>query len=176
MGRPLWKLCGPWPRAAFTELADPEMLRRKDKQYVAAVWPWDAQIFGAEWTSRFRIDPGQRAASYPLILADSFDSSYSSRPSAVLTLDLMGLNRLSDVEVGINGTPLQWNGVHYNHYDHGWWNDVVRFDAPASALRSGRNTIELRRLKDNSGFEGAVEVRKCILDLEYPDTFAPGSI
>jgi len=58
----------------------------------------------------------------------------------------------------------------------GCWNDVVRFDVPASALRSGQNTIELRRTKDNPGFEGAVEVRKCILELNYPDTFAPGSI
>jgi hypothetical protein len=88
----------------------------------------------------------------------------------------MGLNRLSDVEVGINGIPLQWNGYHYNHYDHGCWNDIVQFDVPASALCSGKNTIELRRMKENQGFVGAVEVRKCILDLKYPDTLAPGRI
>ena len=46
----------------------------------------------------------------------------------------------------------------------------------ASALHSGENTIELRRIKDNPGFVGAIEVRKCIVDLKYPNKFAPGSI
>jgi hypothetical protein len=46
----------------------------------------------------------------------------------------------------------------------------------ASALHSGEKTIEFRRIHENSGFEGAVEVRKCMLELRVPDTFAPGSI
>jgi hypothetical protein len=167
---------GSFARAAFTKLADPEMLERRDKQYVAAVWPWDAQIFGVEWSSRFRIDSGQRSASYPLTIADSFDPSDLSQPGAILTLDLKGINRLSDIEISINGTLLQWNGYHYNHYDHGCWNDIVQFDVPVSTLRSGKNTIQVRRMKENQGFAGAVEVRKCILDLKYPDTFAPGKI
>ena len=111
-----------------------------------------------------------------LIIADPLDHLDLSQPGAILTLDLKGINRLSDVEISINGTLLQWNGYHYNHYDHGCWNDIVQFDVPASALRSGKNTIELRRIRENPEFEGTIEVRKCILDLKYPDTFAPGRI
>jgi len=100
-----------------------------------------------------------------LIIADPLDHLDLSQPGAIFTLDLKGINRLSDVEISINGTLLQWNGYHYNHYDHGCWNDIVQFDVPASALRSGKNTIELRRIRENPEFEGTIEVRKCILDL-----------
>ncbi len=61
---------GPVDRALFDELANPEALALKDKQYVLAVWPPDAQIYYAPWTSRFRLAPGETAASYPLVVAD----------------------------------------------------------------------------------------------------------
>ncbi len=159
---------GPFSLEALRELAVPENLKFKDKQYVVAVWPWDAQIYYVPWTSRFRLAAGEKSMSYEFKLADETGGS------GVLTLDLMGINRLGDFEIRFNGTRLEWNGYQYNHYDHGCWNDVVKLTVPGSALRVGRNAIELRRVKDNPGFTGAVEVRKCILDLTYPKSFEPG--
>jgi len=169
---------GPFARAALTELADPAALAFADKQYVAAVWPDGAQVYYASWTSRFRLPPGEASASYPLRIADDLDAARAAglEPSALLTLDLMGINRLGDIRVLVNATPLEWNGYHYNHYDHGCWNDVVQFPVPAYALRRGENRIELQRVEPNPGFAGAVEVRKCILEVTYPAGFAPGSI
>jgi hypothetical protein len=40
----------------------------------------------------------------------------------------------------------------------------------------GENVLGLRRLAACPGFEGAIEVRKCVLDLAYPPGFAPGRI
>ena len=170
---------GPFDRAAFTELADPEGLAGQDKQYVVAVWPPDAQVYyHAKWQSRFALAPDVAEASYPLRLADDIegDRQRGRAPTAVLTLDLKGLNRLSDLEVSINGVPVAWTGYQYNHYDHGCWNDIVRFAVPASCLRTGENRIGLRRCAPTPGFAGAVEVRKCLLDLAYPTGFAPGRV
>ncbi|MBM4028056.1 MAG: hypothetical protein FJ280_22075 [Planctomycetes bacterium] len=170
---------GPFDRAAFTELADPEALAGKDKQYVVAVWLPDAQIYyQAKWQSRFALAPDAVEASYPLRIADDIegDRQRGRAPAAVLTLDLKGVNRLSDLKVSINGAPLAWTGYQYNHYDHGCWNDIVRFTVPASCLRTGENRIGLRRCAPTPGFAGAVEVRKCVLDLAYPSGFAPGRV
>lgn len=170
---------GPFSRRAFTELADPDELRFGDKQYVAAVWPWDEAIYcGTGWTSAFRVDPGQATASYPLRIADDLEEVRRRNllPTALLTLDLMGINRLTDVQVTVNGAPLTWNGCHYNHFDHGCWNDIVQFDVPVAALCRGENTIELHRATANPGFASTVEVRKCVLDIAYPRTFAPGRV
>jgi hypothetical protein len=169
---------GPFDPAAFTELADPQRLEFADKQYVAAVWPSDAQIYGAPWTSRFRLEPGQDSGSLSLRMADDLAEAVRRgyAPAAVLTLDLMGLNRLSDIEVALNDTPLEWNGYHYNHYDHGCWSDVVKFEVPAPAWRRGANSLELRRVRPTPGFAGALQVRKCILEVKYQNGFAPGRI
>jgi len=169
---------GPFPRAAFTELADPDALAFRDKQYVAAVWPGDAQIYNSPWASRFRLTPDETTATYRLRIADYLDAAAERQcpPAVLLTLDLQGLNRLTDVEVTVNGSPAKWTGYHYNHYDHGCWNDLVRFTLPASTLRPGDNSIELRRVRENPGFAGAVEVRKCVLELKYPNAFAPGAV
>ncbi|MEI8352623.1 MAG: hypothetical protein WCG36_09995, partial [bacterium] len=170
---------GPFDRAAFTELADPEALVWKDKQYVAAVWPREAQIYcDAKWKSRFALAPDATETSYPLRIADDIGAAARRGivPEGVLTLDLKGVNRLTDIEVSLNGTPLRWNGYAYNHYDHGCWLDVARFNVPAACLRNGENRIGLRRLVVMPGFEGDIEVRKCVLDLMYPSTFAPGKI
>jgi hypothetical protein len=169
---------GPFDRAALTELADPDGLALRDKQYVAAVWPSDAQIYYAPWTSRFRLLPDQDSATCGLRVADDVTaaSEHNMAPAITLTLDLMGINRMSDVEVALNGTPLQWNGCAYNHYDHGCWNDLVQFDVPIAVLRSGENALSLRRLRVLAGFAGAVEVRKCVLDVRYPHTFTPGHL
>ncbi len=167
---------GPFAWDALTELADPEALRFRDKQYVAAVWPADAQIYGTPWTSRFRLGPEEETASYPLRVADDLEDARARgrRPGAALTLDLKGINRLGDVAVCLNGVPLEWDGFHYNHYDHGCWNDIVRFRVPASAVRQGENHIEVRRRARCAGFAGAVEVRKCLLDVTYGAGFTPG--
>ena len=159
---------GPFSVKALRELGNPENLKLKNKQYVVAVWPWDAAIYYVPWTSKFRLTPGEKTASYQFKMADE------SGAQGVLTLDLMGINRLGDIEIRFNGTPLEWNGYQYNHYDHGCWNDTVQFTVPGSALLAGRNTIELCRVNENPGFAGAVEVRKCILDLAYPKGLAPG--
>ncbi|MBM3471707.1 MAG: hypothetical protein FJX75_00365 [Armatimonadetes bacterium] len=160
---------GPWDQSALTELADPDALRLADKQYVLAVWPPDAQIYNHEWVSRFRLDPGETEASYPLRIAD--DLAGAARcgvsPSALLTLDLKGVNRLDDIEVSINGLPLQPDSYRYNHYDHGCWNGVVQYDVPPQALRRGDNALALRRLREYVGFEGALEVRKCVLEIGF---------
>jgi hypothetical protein len=171
---------GPFDRAAFTELADPERLDGKDKQYVLALWPWDGQIYqdSCPWKSRFRMEPEEMECACALRIADNLDAAIRQgrAPGAVLALDLKGVNRLSDLEVSANGVPLAWTGYQYNHYDHGCWNDVVRFTVPAACLRTGENRIGLRRLAATPGFAGAVEVRKCVLDLVYPSGFAPGSV
>jgi hypothetical protein len=169
---------GPVPRAAFSELADPEAVAFCDKQYVMAVWPADAQIYTAPWTSRFRLRPEEQAATATLRIADDLEAARrrGCLPTGLLTLDLQGLNRLSDLEVRVNGVAVDWTGYHYSHYDHGCWDDLLQFRVPASALAQGENTLELRRRVENPGFAGAVEVRKCILDLKYPDSFSPGSI
>ncbi|MCC6445784.1 MAG: hypothetical protein IT210_20310 [Armatimonadetes bacterium] len=169
---------GPIARQSFIELSHPEAVFLGDKQYVMAVWPWDAQIFGSPWKSRFRVAPGEPSASCPLRVADDFDAALARNrmPAALLILDLAGVNRLDDIDVCINGASLAWNGYHYNHYDHGCWNDIVQFHVPARSLRAGDNDIELVRLRENEGFDGDIEVRKCILDLNYPPAFQPGSL
>jgi hypothetical protein len=160
---------GPFDPLALTELADPEALAGKDKQYVAAMWPADAQVYYGRWQSRFALKPGQDAAVLVLEIADCRrELDGAAAPHACLTLDLMGVNRLADLEVSINGAPLRWNGTVYNHYDHGCWNEVVQFEVPGSRLLTGENRIGLRRLAETPGFAGAIEVRKCILDLAFP--------
>jgi hypothetical protein len=160
---------GPFAREALTELADPDALVGKDKQYVLAVWPWDAQIFVDPWTSSFRLEPGQRQAWRELRLADDFASLLrrGKRFGATLTLEWKGLNRMEDVDILLNGTALTWNGSVYNHYDHGCWNDIVQYRIPETALLQGSNRLELLRKVENSGFMGAVEVRKCLVDLIF---------
>jgi len=169
---------GPFPRQTFTELAEPSAMAFGDKQYVAAVWPSDHQIYQSHWTSRFRLAPDEPRAAYPLRIADDLPEAQRRdlAPSAVLTLDLMGLSAIDDVEIRVNDVPLAWNGDLYNHYDHGGWNDVVRFDAPTAALRQGENAVTIHRLKDNPGFSGNIEVRKCVLEIRYRRTFCPGTI
>ncbi|MEI6972060.1 MAG: hypothetical protein WCL44_11155 [bacterium] len=162
---------GPFDHAALTELADPDELAGKDKQYVVAVWARDAQIYYQEtWRSGFAMAPDEQAASHSLRIADDMAAAVrlGREPESVLTLDLKGVNRRSDIEVSINGLPLAWAGYQYNHYDHGCWSDIVRFRVPVSCLRLGENCIGLRRLAPTPGFDGAVEVRKCVLDLAYP--------
>jgi hypothetical protein len=107
-----------------------------------------------------------------LRLAD--DASSGRIASAVLTLDLKGMNRIEDIDVRFNGVSLAWNGYRYNHFDHGCWNDTLQYVVPPALPQCGANTIELRRLAENAGFAGAVEVRKCILDVKYSNSFAPG--
>ena len=168
---------GPFARAALDDLADPQALAGKDKQYVLAVWPSDAQIFNTPWTSSFRLDPDQSLASRTLRIADDLDQARRMGRSfiAILTVEWKGLNRLGDVEIALNGVPLAWNGYDYNHYDHGCWNDTVQYGVPAGVLQCGSNTLELRRVRSNPGFAGATEVRKCILDLSFGATITPGS-
>jgi hypothetical protein len=170
---------GPFDRAALYDLADPEALALADKEYVATMWPADAQIYhDGKWKSRFALPPDANEAVYPLRIAD--DIAAATRrglaPKGVLTLDLKGLNRLTDIEVSLNGVPLSSDGATYNHYDHGCWLDVIQFEVPARALQTGDNALRIRRLVDTPGFAGAIEVRKCVLELTYPHTISPGSI
>jgi hypothetical protein len=170
---------GPFDRLAFSELADPASLAWKDKQYAAAMWPPEAQIYyDGKWKSRFTLPPGAPEVVFRLRIAEDIEAAVQRgrAPRGVLTLDFKGLNRLADLEVSLNGVLLKWNGSQYNHYDHGCWLDVLGFDVPAHALRLGDNLIGLRRLAASPGFAGALEVRKCVLDLVYPPAFAPGSV
>lgn len=167
---------GPFDRAILTEPAEPERMALKDRMYVAAVWPADAQVYYAPWTSRFSLRPGQERVEWNLALAD--DGEGAARrglaPLVLLTLDLMGLNRLSDIEVSLNGHLAAWTGYQYNHYDHGCWNEVVQFRLPPAAVAAGNTVLRIRRLNETPGFAGSVEVRKCILEVNYPRAFAPG--
>jgi len=161
---------GPFDRAAFTELADRQALAFADKQYVASVWGFRPRIYFDFWTSRFSMTPNQNSATCAVHVADDFAAATrtSKRPRAVLTLDLRGINRVSDVEVSVNGKPVQWNGYEYNHWDHGYWDDILEFDVPISALRQGENMIQIERKRENEGFAGTVEARKCFLEILYP--------
>lgn len=166
---------GPFSRLAFTELADPAALAHKDKQYVATLWQWDSFPCAEPWHSVFVLKPDEASAAYTLAMTDELaDLNHWALPTVVLTLDLMGVNRLSDMEVLFNDTLLVWTGYRYNHYDHGCWNDVVQFTVPAHCLLAGDNRITLRRRAATPGFAGDIEVRKCILDVRYPEGYAPG--
>ena len=168
---------GPFDRTLLTELAHPTRMATGDKHYAAAMWPWDAQIYGdAWWESRWRLRPGDKEAAFMLRIADDTEHPRFGDCRATLTLDLKGLNRLDDVAVLVGGHPLARNGYHYNHYDHGCWNDVLGFDVPVGALRQGENKLCLRRERHYSGFGGSVEVRKCVLEIRYSQTFAPGRL
>lgn len=159
---------------ALTELGDEAALQCADKQYVVAVWPWDAQIFQQPWESRVRLEPGDRRATLHLRLADDPASWGSRVPEAALTLDWMGLNRRDDVAVLLNGAELRPIGERYNHWDHGCWDDLLRYDVPAGSLRSGENELAVERRATYEGFAGAIQVRRCVLDVRYPKGFAPG--
>jgi len=164
---------GPFALDIFSELAEPDRMNYEDKQYVAAMWPWDAQIYYADlWVSRFRLDPGQNTASFVMNVADEVDGKI--RPEGLLTLDFMGINTMDDVDVLMNGVVLEWNGYQYNHYDNGCWNDIVQFTVPCGAMKKGENVMKLVRRRDYSGFAGSIQVRKCVLDLRYPKSFSPG--
>ena len=80
----------------------------------------------------------------------------------------MGINLVDDVQILLNATPLRWNGYEYNHWEHGCWDDILEYDVPLGALRQGANRVEIRRMRENPGFVGNVEVRKCILEIKYP--------
>jgi hypothetical protein len=162
---------GPLPARAFDELACPDRLRGQTKRYVYAVWPQDRQIFYEPWTSLFRLEPGQASATWPLrTAAETAPGGKTSGPHAVvLTLDLKGTNRIDDVAVDLNGTEPGWTGYHYNHYDHGCWTDIVQFAVPPAALRPGTNELRLSRRRATPGFQGAIEVRKCLLDVVFPE-------
>ncbi|NPV46114.1 MAG: hypothetical protein HPY69_04085 [Armatimonadetes bacterium] len=168
---------GPFDRAMLTELADPGRMAAGDKQYVATLWPWDAQIYGNEWwESRWRLRPGETEARYTLRVADDTRHPRFADCRAVLRLDLKGLNHHDDVTVLVGGQPVAWNGYHYNHYDHGCWNDILGFDVPVGALRQGGNELCLRRERHYAGFSGSIEVRRCVLEICYSHTFAPGRL
>ena len=142
------------------------------------MWPNDAQIYYAHWQSRFALAPGAESAELEMRIADDVAEAAAAglAPSALLTLDLKGINHLGDIEVRCNGTPAVWDGYHYNHWDHGTWTDIVRYTVPPGALRKGENSIGLFRLAPTEGFDGPLEVRKCILELKYPKSFAPGRL
>jgi len=161
---------GPFDESLYNDLADPATMAFQDKRYTTAVWPFRAEIFGPYWTSRFKISPSESSASYKIRVADDFDAAARAgkTPRAVLTLDCKGINHIRDVDVLVNGTSVAWNGYEFNHWDHGYWDDILEFDVPTSALRRGDNTIELKRLHEHPGFAGNFEVRKCILDIVYP--------
>jgi hypothetical protein len=154
---------GEWDHRALTELADPEALRRADKQYVLALWPPDAQIYSHDWTSRFRLEPGRREAVWGLWLADEGPAVQR----VALWLDLRGVNRIGEVEVSLNGLPGRWTGYCYDHYDHGCWDQIVAFDLPPQSVRCGPNELCLARTDGPEGFPGALEARKCVLDVGY---------
>lgn len=168
---------GPWDREVLSELTDAERVASGDKQYVWAMWPWDAQVHGNEgWESRFVLEPGQAEGAFPLLLAEDVMQPRFGDANVTLTLELKGLNRLDDVAVLLNLASLEWTGYHYNHYDHGCWNDIVQFTVPRTAVRCGENALTLRRIQESPGFEGKLEVRKCVLEIGYPHGFAPGRI
>ncbi len=173
---------GAFPLRIFTELADPAAVVRGNKQYVAAVWPGDCSPFEQSWVSKARIEPQQNETQLTVRLCDTL--APAAMLTAKLTLDLKGVNRLSDLEIRFNDRTVSWTGYDYNHYEHGFWNDVVSFIVPAEALKTGLNVISLRRVRACEGFAGAMEVRKCVLEIRYPDQpagghepmFKPGSI
>ncbi|MBN2295048.1 MAG: hypothetical protein JXM70_21645, partial [Pirellulales bacterium] len=153
---------GPFDRAAFNELADPQAMMFKDKQYVARVW-----------YKRFALGPSQKTAEYPLLLADDFEAArkLDTPPQAVLTLGLMGIMRLDDLQVTINDNrPLERNGYHYNQSDHGSFTDILAYKVPIECLRRGENTIRLKRTREYPGYNGDIRVRKCILEIDYPSS------
>jgi len=168
---------GAYCRDALDELADPRAMEGRDKQYVLALWPWDAQIYYAPWQSQFRLAPREAQAQRTFRMADDFAAHRHRGRSftALLTAEWKGLNRLGDVEVRLNGTLLRWDGSCYNHYDHGCWNDIVCYTVPPEVLRQGTNTIELRRVAESYAFDGDAEVRKCILDVRFDRTVTLGS-
>jgi len=109
---------GPWNRDILDELVWPGRVAGGDKQYVWAMWPWDAQIYGtAGWESRFALAPGQAEASFPLRLAETIAAPRFARARLTLTVELKGLNRLDDVAIALNSIALAWNGYQYNHAD-----------------------------------------------------------
>lgn len=169
---------GPFPRSAFVELADPEAMKFKDKQYVGTMWEYDAQIYGMlNWNSRFRLDPNADSAIYEIRIADDMEQAAQCNisPDAVLTLDIMGINTLEDIQITVNGIKVHWNGYRYNHYDCGCWNDVLKYNVPQGALHLGTNQLEIRRLKRYEGFVGPIEIRKLICNIRYPESFMPGT-
>lgn len=167
---------GPFPRSAFTELAQPSQLRGRSKQYVMTLWPNDFQIYIHPWRSNFVLEPHEDAVQRTLFLADDFTEPEPHPECATLTLDLMGVNRLTDLEITFNGTRLYPCGPTYNHYDHGYWNDIVPFAVPLEVLRPGENAIGLRRLVPTPHFDGAIQVRKCVLDVSFPESVSVGGL
>jgi len=153
---------GPFPRAAFTELADPAGMAWGDKQYDSMVW-----------YRSFRLEPGEKSAFYRLRLCDDFDAARRAgrEPQALLTLGLQGRIDLDDVTVHVNGShPLQrTDRPPYNQSDHGSWTDIVQYAVPVRSLVEDENRIELRRAREHPGYAGAVEVRKCILELDWEE-------
>ena len=79
-------------------------------------------------------------------------------------------------EAVINGQVLDWNKHLYNHFDNGCWIDVVQFAVPMGCLREGSNSLRLHRTVENAGFDGAIEVRKFILDQSFATGFSPGRL
>ena len=171
---------GEFARAALTELADTKVLEFKPKQYVLAPW-WPAdeiRIYWSLFVSHVRLDPGIAAVDRPFIIADDMEQARRldlERPS-VLTIEMKNLNRVSDVKFSINGCELAWDGYLYNHFDNGCWIDVLRFTVPLGCLQKGENMFTLRRLKENSGFDGPVELRKFVLDQRFATGYSPGRI
>lgn len=163
---------GPYAHEALTELANPAELSGKDQQYVLALWPAEAQIFNEPWTSSLRLDPGIRQIVREIYVADDLAGQRRRGKdfTARLTLEWKGLNRPEDVAVRLNGVTLSRNGYVYNHYDHGCWNEIWQYTAPPHALQQGANQLELQRLAELEGFAGALEVRKCILDINFIDS------
>lgn len=171
---------GEFSRAAFTELADERGLRFKPKQYVLAPW-WPGDEIRIYWNlflSHVRLDPGQKEVNHRFLIADDMEEARRldlERPG-VLTLEMKNLNRADDVDFLVNGVKLAWDGYLYNHFDNGCWIDVIRFEIPLGCLHKGENTFTLRRAVENPGFEGAVELRKFILDQAFATGFSPGRL
>jgi hypothetical protein len=169
---------GPFNRAALDELAQPNDLEGKDKQYVVALWPWDAQIFYEPWQSALFLEPDQSEVAWTLQLADDFERqrSLGRAFSAVLTLEWKGLNRIGDVAVSLNDLLLTWTGHNYNHYDHGCWNDIAQYQVPVEALRQGANRLSLRRKATCPDLTGRTEVRKLVLEVQFEHKITPGAL
>jgi len=168
---------GLFPLEAFTELADPKLMELRNKQYVGAMWASDAQIYCAtSWVSRFKLGNGEDSAEYNMEISDDIYKTCNKkiRPACLLIMDFMGLNRIDDIAVSINETPVLWNGNRYNHYDCGCWNDTLQFNVPCDALHKGSNIIRIVRNRVYEGFAGTIEVRKLVLSINYPQSFAPG--